>query len=326
MAEQGIAIIGECMVEISGQPFAIMRQSFGGDSINTAIYLRQLLSAKCSGEQESGEQVAAQKNSPAQVSYITVMGEDSLSQAIIDKWQDYNLDTQFVLTNPNKNVGLYLIQTDEHGERDFHYWRNDSAAKYLMQHSGIEQVLSAIGHYQACYLSGISIAILPDEDKTLLINALKKLKAQGVKIVFDSNYRPRLWQSVEQTKSCYREMYQLADLLLLTFDDEQAVWGDQSVADCAMRLSEFTPPELVIKDGANGCFYIAGEINQHITTSKVNEIKDTTAAGDSFNAGFLAGWLKQLSPEICGRWGNQLAGQVIQQQGAIVPINLELIE
>lgn len=71
------------------------------------------------------------------------------------------------------------------------------------------------------YLSGISLAILPENDRTLLIAQLRELKTQGVKIAFDSNYRPKLWESVAAAQAHYAELLQLVDLALVTFDDEQ---------------------------------------------------------------------------------------------------------
>jgi 2-dehydro-3-deoxygluconokinase len=65
MSAKSIAIIGECMVELSGQPFSAMQQNYGGDSINTAIYLKKL---------------AAQS---VNVNYVTAMGSDPLSHALI---------------------------------------------------------------------------------------------------------------------------------------------------------------------------------------------------------------------------------------------------
>lgn len=306
--EMKIAIIGECMVEISGQLLGTMQQSYGGDTFNTACYLKYL----------AGNHL--------NVSYVTVMGQDALSNAIVDSWQQKGIDCQFVLRTPNKHPGLYSIQNDHSGERYFQYWRNDAAARYLMQQPETPSVFESLGRYQAVYLSGISLAILPESDRIQIIEALRKLKGLGVKIVFDSNYRPGLWRTLADTLACYEQMYTISDLALLTFEDERLIWQDTSPDTAIGRLAKYSIPELVLKDGANGCYYHSQNHTIHFATTPVKDVVDTTAAGDSFNAGYLDAWLSSASPEICANRGNKLATQVIKQKGAIVPIDLPLIK
>lgn len=299
-----LAVIGESMAEISGQPFSMMQQGMGGDTMNTAIYLKMLC-------QEHGV-----------VSYVTAMGQDALSQAIVAKWHQYRLDTSKVMINNDKNVGLYYILNDASGERTFQYWRNDSAARYMMQHPEKEQIFQQLSHYDGVFLSGISLAILPPQDRKALIAELHRLRQAGVNIFFDGNYRPVLWPSVQEARASYEQLYRLSDVVLVTFDDEQMLWGDDDINACQQRLTAYDAPELIIKDGENGCLYQSPEHAFIVPTRPVNNVVDTTAAGDSFNAGFLAGWLTQQSAKRCCELGNQLAGQVIQKQGAIVDIDL----
>jgi len=303
MAAFKLAIIGECMAELSGSLFSSMQQGFGGDTMNTAIYLKQLL------------------NGQVQTSYVSVMGEDNLSNAMIEKWQGYGVDTQFVLRDPKRHCGLYMIQNEANGERHFQYWRSDAAAKFLLQHQDSENVFKQLACFEAIFLSGISLAILPLNDRANLMIKLKNLNQQGCKIIFDGNYRPALWQSIEHAQVAYQQMYEVCDLALVTFDDEAALWGDNSVDETISRLQPFNISELITKDGANGCFYTVNSKTNQIATSLVEQVVDTTAAGDSFNAGFLSKWLQNKSLAQACEMGNLVAGQVIQQKGAIVKLD-----
>ncbi len=312
MSAKSIAIIGECMVELSGQPFSAMQQNYGGDSINTAIYLKKL---------------AAQS---VNVNYVTAMGSDPLSHALIEKWRQQQLNTDSVLIDPSKQPGLYMIQNDSAGERTFQYWRNDSAAKYLLRHPEFSNVLSMLKTIDAIYLSGISLAILPEQDCNTLLTHLEELAAKGVKIVYDSNYRPALWSNKTHCQITNAKAYALADLALVTLDDENELWGDTSLESCTQRLHQQGAKELVIKTGADGCQYSKINADKTITveqfsTKKITNVVDTTAAGDSFNAGFLAFWLADNPISQCALAGNLLAGQVIQQRGAIVPLDVNAI-
>ena len=308
-----IAIIGECMIELSsvqsniGSKETTIKQSFGGDGMNTAIYLKKLA------------------EDAIDVHYVSSMGTDPQSHSLIKQWQDHGINTDSVLINSAKHAGLYMIQNDDDGERTFQYWRNDSAARYMVQHNDFEQTIAKLRDFDAIYLSGISLAILPEQDCNTLIAELTQLASSGVKIIFDSNYRPSLWSSKDHCQKVTKQMYALSTLALVTFDDEYDLWADDSIENCRKRLHNQGVKELVIKDGENGCQFSVGDKVEKFSTEKVNKVVDTTAAGDSFNAGFLAYWLQALPIEKCADAGNKLAGQVIQQKGAIVDINTSLI-
>ena len=309
MSKKKIAIIGECMVELSGAIFGEMQQNFGGDTMNTAIYMKKLASERID------------------VNYVTVMGEDALSQAMIARWQDYQVNCDTVLTDSNKHAGLYMIQTDAHGERTFQYWRNDSAAKYLVRHAKFADIVSQLKAVDAVYLSGISLAILPIDDCNILLNVLAVLKVHGVKIIYDSNHRPTLWASQSHCQQSNNRMYQLADLALVTFEDEAQIWGFNNLTECREHLHQQGVRQLVIKTGEKGCQYSENShsiVNQY-DARLVDNVVDTTAAGDSFNAGFLSYWLLNHDIASCAEAGNLVAGQVIQQRGAIVPIDNSIL-
>ncbi|ABR74831.1 sugar kinase [Actinobacillus succinogenes] len=296
-----IAILGECMIELNGKPFGQMRQTYGGDTLNTATYLARVT-----------------RKDQVDISYVSVLGKDNLSLAMLAHWQDDGINTDCVLLDQKRQPGLYLIQLDDKGERTFLYWRSQSAARYLLQHEGYAEVLTKLATVDMIYLSGISLAILPENDRTLLIKQLKNLKKTGVKIAFDSNYRPALWDNLQQTQACYQALLSLVDLALVTFDDEQSLWQDENVQQTISRLAGLGIDTIVVKSGEDGAvFYHNGE-TQQVVTEIVRQVVDTTSAGDAFNAGFLNGYLQQKSLfESCQR-GNKLAGIVIQHKGAII--------
>lgn len=296
-----LALIGECMIELNGEPFGHMRQTYGGDTLNTATYVARV----CLPNQ-------------IEVSYVSALGQDKLSQGMIEHWQADGINTDFVLRDAARSAGLYLIQLDKQGERTFLYWRNQSAARYLLQHPDYPNVLEKLKSVDMVYLSGISLAILPENDRTLLINQLAELKKVGVEIAFDSNYRPKLWDSLQQAQECYKALLPLVDVALVTFDDEEMLWGDKDEQATITRLSSFGIPKIIVKQGSKGALIAVGKQQTFVPTIPVKNVVDTTSAGDSFNAGFLTGYLQGKSLEICCQQGNQVAGIVIQHKGAII--------
>ncbi|MGY3942815.1 2-dehydro-3-deoxygluconokinase [Aeromonas tecta] len=297
-----VAVIGECMIELSESKTDLVRH-FGGDTLNTAIYLTRA-------------------NPELTVHYVTAMGTDAMSGAMMAQWQQEGVHTSLVQRLDNKLPGLYLIETDEQGERTFHYWRSDAAARYWLQGPDAQQVCQTLRGFDYLYLSGISLAILSPADRTTLLQLLAEYRAAGVKIAFDNNYRPRLWESKAATQQTYRAMLALTDIAFLTLDDEFALWGDSQESQTLARTQALGVGEIVIKRGAEPCLIVQGEQRDEVPAVELAkaQVIDTTAAGDSFSAGYLAKRLAQASAREAACYAHLLASTVIQHRGAIIPL------
>ena len=297
--------IGECMIELQRGGTG-MDYRFGGDTLNAAVYLARLLD-------------------PAhmQVAYVTGLGTDGMSDEMVAAWQAEGIDTASVLRLPERLPGIYLIETAAGGERTFHYWRADSAARHWLEAPDAGKVLLQLGRAHTVYLSGISMAILSPGDRELLLVALGQCRARGGQVVFDNNYRPRLWDSAAVAAAVYGRVLANCDLALLTLDDEQALYGGSgeleadSLAAIA-RARDLGVTEVVVKRGAAPCL-VWGEGRLHrVAPAPVARVVDTTAAGDSFGAAYLAARLQGHGCEAAARAGHRLAGAVIGQRGAII--------
>ncbi|CAH0528693.1 sugar kinase [Vibrio hippocampi] len=296
-----IAIIGECMVELQRKG-ELLKQSFGGDTLNTALYLSRLT-----------------QNHNLKVSYITALGNDPFSAEMMNAWNDEGIDTEQILRLENKMPGLYHIETDGTGERSFYYWRSDAAAKFVFDQDESATLIETLLGYDAVYLSGITLAILTDNGRDKLFSFLKAFKEKGGQVFFDNNYRPKLWADQQTAIDTYKTMLTYTDTALLTFDDEQDLFGDEFVEQCIERTSEAGVSEIAIKRGSKDCLVIADEQANYVATKPVANVVDTTAAGDSFSAGYLAKRLTGGSAIEAAAVGHKVAGTVIQHQGAVIP-------
>lgn len=301
MKVERIAIIGECMIELKKVDNALL-EGFGGDTLNTAIYLSRLTN-------EQG----------VDVSYITGLGKDPFSKDMLANWQEEHINTEMVHLSDHKLPGIYTIETGADGERSFYYWRNDSAAKYWLRESDINEVIEQLNQHQLIYISGISLAILPIDCREKLIIALAACRNTGVKISFDNNYRPALWDKPEDAQKWYTKVLKLTDIAFLTYDDEEMLWGDSSEEHAIQRTQAFGVEEIVVKRGAEACFVITEKERISVSANKIDNIVDTTAAGDSFSAGYLAKRILGGTAEQSAIAGHQMAGAVIQYSGAIIP-------
>lgn len=296
-----IALIGECMIELQQHADGTLRQSFGGDTLNTAVYMARMLGGS------------------SQVDYVTALGDDSFSDAMCKVWSDEQIGLSRVQRLPGRLPGLYCIQTDANGERRFLYWRNEAAVRDCFTTPAAEPILAALVDYDVLYFSGITLAVLGEQGRARLISTLTDARARGACVAFDNNYRPRLWTSVEQAREAYRAVLPHVDVALLTEDDEQALFGYDDAEQLFSVYRALGIGEVVVKRGANSCLVERGGERFEIPAQVVPRVVDTTAAGDSFSAGYLAQRLKGASPEEAARAGHRLAGLVIQHPGAVIP-------
>ncbi|QIQ21759.1 2-dehydro-3-deoxygluconokinase [Zophobihabitans entericus] len=298
-----IAVIGECMIELS-EKHKQAKRSFGGDTLNTSVYMARLL-----------------PHQDYKIHYVTGLGTDSFSDEMITAWQKEGVATDLVQRMANKLPGLYAIVTDDKGERSFYYWRNDAAARFWLKTAETEIILKQIENYQYLYLSGISIAILDGESLRKLVELLKRFRAKGGKVAFDNNYRPRLWADQQQAQAVYWDILSCTDIAFLTLDDEDLLWGKQSLESVIKRSKQLGISEIIIKRGAESCIIDAPEGQFDVPANKIakSAIVDTTAAGDSFSAGYLAARLQGKDPVSAAKQGHLVAGTVIQHQGAVIP-------
>lgn len=300
-----IVSIGECMGELSetGTP-GLLSMGFAGDTLNTAWYLRGML------------------GSDWQIDYLTAVGTDTLSQRLVDFLVTEGIGTQHIRLLAEKTIGLYHISLRD-GERSFTYWRNDSAARRLA--SDPAAVAAALQDADVAYWSGITLAILPAGDRVALLDILSQFAGRGGQVVFDPNLRPRLWDNPDSMRGWIHRAAAVSSLCLPSFDDEAAHFGDASPADTVARYRDQGTSRVVVKNGP-GDVTIADAMGRLETVSvpSAQIVVDTTAAGDSFNAGYLAAELVGASMADAAAAGAALARKVIGARGALVRQALEL--
>ena len=305
-----VVFFGECMLELSGQPcdstgeFQRMQLGFGGDTLNTAVYLARL----------GGPRV--------NVRYATALGEDAMSSRMMARWALEGIGLDLVRRLPDGLPGLHMIALDEHGERSFSYWRDKAAARKYFE-TGLTPLEAWATEWDALYVSGISLAILPDAGRERLFALMRELRLRGRRVIFDNNYRPRLWRDIDMARHCYDRAFELASTALVTADDHQQLHGFPTTAEAVESAQGLGSGEILIKRGPAATLVRDCATGRHWTevdADRVDKVVDTTAAGDAFAAGYLAHRLAGRSAVEAARFGNRVAARVIQYPGALIPL------
>lgn len=301
MSPPEVVSIGECMVELARGADGRFGLSYGGDTFNTAVYL-----ARCG----------------VSVAYATRLGDDPYSAAIIDLAEAEGIRTEHMARTPGRMPGLYLIETTNGGERTFHYWRDRSPARELFETADAGMLIEAIARARLVYVSGITLSLYAATGLDRLFDAVNRASAAGALIAMDGNYRPRGWAGdAGRARAVMERFWRRTHIALPTFEDESALWGDATPDDTIDRLEALGVREVVVKQGPEGAIVAHGAQKQRTTVpipERVTAI-DTSAAGDSFNAAYLAARLRHRTPQEAARAGHRLAGIVVQHRGAIAP-------
>lgn len=293
-----LGVIGECMLEFS-QHDDIYQLGYGGDVFNTAVYATRL---------------------GLDVSFFTATGDDHYSRYLVGAWNNEGVNTNTVRIIPGGTPGLYIIQTDDTGERSFHYWRDTTPFKqWLKPGSYLDTLPEQLAQHQCVYFSGISLALLEDADRTRLLELLADYRIQGGLVAFDPNYRPRLWQNHTEATTWIDKAYGISNMAFPSYDDEALLRGETSHDKLIQNISTLGVPEIVLKNGAGEVMIFSQGDSGKVPTEPVHPVVDTTAAGDAFNGGYLSTRLKGAEAIASAKKGCRTAAQVIQHRGAIIP-------
>ncbi len=291
-----VLAIGECMIELTHIDEDVLRIGCAGDTFNTAAYL-----SRCS----SRDRVA--------VDFLTSVGDGYYSERVLTAIASEGIGTDGIRRVPGRSPGLYLVRTDGAGERSFTYYRSQSPARELFAEAAPD-----LRGYDVVYVSAITLQILGTTARERLWTALRSFRADGGAVVFDSNYRPAGWPDVDTARHAVRTTWELTTTGLPTFTDEQALFGDDSPERTVARLAGLGVSEIVVKNGEFGCTVAHGAGAQTLPAVTVERVVDSTAAGDAFNAGYLAERLAGSDPVESAKQAQVLASTVIQHPGAIV--------
>lgn len=280
----------------AGRP-SEFRLGYAGDTFNTAWYLAQIA-----------------KNT--EVSFVTALGDDVISQEMRAFICESGIDDAYIQVIPGKTVGLYLIHLKD-GERSFSYWRDSSAARQLAaDQAALEQSMATA---DLIYFSGITLAILDPQSRQNLFSALRRARAAGKSIAFDTNLRPRLWADPEEMKEMVMLAAAQSDIVLPSYDDEAVWFGDINATETLNRYAKIGPELIIVKNSADPVVFQHLGQRGEVQVEPAIDVVDTTAAGDSFNAGVFAEIMQFSDPVKAISLGCRLAGQVVRKRGALVP-------
>jgi len=291
--------VGEATVELARGGDGRFALASSGDTFNTAIYLAR---------------------AGAPVAFASALGDDPYSDAIVSLAAAEGIATDLIVRVKGGLPALTLIDTDRQGKRRAHAWREAAPARELFELPTWSRSAEALTSARLIYFSGITLSLYSNIGVGRFLAAVELARAAGPTVAFDGNFRPHGWNGdLTRARTVFAEALKRVDIALPAYDDGAVLWGDPSPEATVERLQAFGVAEIVVKNGPNGALVAVSGARDMIPVPEVVAPVDATAAGDGFNAGYLAARLSGANAADAAVIAHKLAGQVIRHRGAILP-------
>ena len=268
-------------------------KAYAGDALNTAVMARRL---------------------GAQTAFLTGMGDDPFAFGLKQLLMMEGIEARYVRAFAEGYTGLYFIAHTEDGDREFLYYRKNSAASLIGEHHITEPMIQS---FKMVYSTGITLGISASM-QAAVIKAFRLARKNNIMTVFDPNYRHRMWKSKIDAFEAMDALLPYVDVILPTVPDDTLPTIGLSRVDQIMDYFWFKHvPLVVLKAGANGCHVGYRKNIEHVPAMPAERVMDTTGAGDAFNGAFMVGLLNGKSLLDCARLATTAAGLKVQREGTI---------
>lgn len=233
----------------------------------------------------------------AKVGYITRVGKDDFGECFMNLWEREGVDTSCVEKDPEAPTGIYFISR-RGKEHFFTYYRAGSAASRMRPETVPSEYIAGARLF---HTSGISQAISTSACDAVF-EAISIARKAGTLVSYDPNLRLRLWP-LERARAVIHRAAAMADILLPSLEDARALTERESPEEIARFYLHLGPKVVALKMGPEGSLVASGDMIRRFPPYAV-EVKDTSGAGDVFDAAFVIGYLSGWDLERCAKFAN----------------------
>ena len=293
-----VCSIGEAMIEISNIKNSLYNQSLAGDTLNFCNYLdKKKLNAFC----------------------LSAIGRSEINQSLLDFVKSKNISTKYIKQIKQFEVGLYLIKNKDNGEKQFFYWRDESAAKQYFNNIDFLNLYKELKNFDYIYFSGITLSIIHISKLNNFIKLLKLLKSKKIKIVFDFNIRPTRWNK-KNLNNFFDSVLKFVDICFLSGEDMNYWKNKNNIKSYEKIVRKYKIKHSIFRKNAELTYAIQNKKKYTIRNKFIRKVIDTSGAGDGFNAAYLSNFIVNNDPLLALKAGSSLGSKIVMKKGAIVDV------
>ena len=293
-----VCSIGEAMIEISNVKNNLYNQSFAGDTLNFCNYLdKKKLNAF----------------------FLSAIGKSEINQSLLDFIKSKNISTKYIKQINQFEVGLYLIKNKDNGEKQFFYWRDESAAKQYFNNIDFINLYKELKNFDYIYFSGITLSIIHVSKLNNFIKLLKLLKSKKIKIVFDFNIRPTRWNK-KNLNNFFDSVLKFVDICFLSGEDMSYWKNKNGIKSYEQIVRKYKIKHSIFRKNAKFTYVFLNK-NKYVFKNKLlKKVVDTSGAGDGFNAAYLSNFIANNDPILALKAGSTLGSKIVMKKGAIADV------
>ena len=293
-----VCSIGEAMIEISNINNSLYNQSFAGDTLNFCNYLdKKKLNAF----------------------FLSAIGKSEINQSLLDFVKSKKISTKYIKQINKFEVGLYLIKNKDNGEKQFFYWRDESAAKQYFNDIDFINLYKELKNFDYIYFSGITLSIIHVSKLNNFIKLLKLLKSKKIKIVFDFNIRPTRWNK-KNLNNFFDSVLKFVDICFLSGEDMSYWKNKNDIKSYEQIVRKYKIKHSIFRKNAKFTYVFLNK-NKYVFKNKLlKKVVDTSGAGDGFNAAYLSNFIVNNDPVLALKAGSSLGSKIVMKKGAIVDV------
>ena len=231
----------------------------------------------------------------AKVTFLGMIGKDQFGQLVRDSLKARGVDVSNLIETESAATGLTAILNYDNDRANVTY----PGAMSLMGCKDIDPaVIARAGHVH------ISSVFLQQTLHDQLFEIVSLVKAQGATLSMDVQFDP-----AEKWDFDYKKILPLVDIFMPNEQELTCITGKPTVEEALAEIRPYLRNMAVIKMGTKGSLLVTPEGDRRVAAILNPSVVDAIGAGDSFDAGFIAAFVRGKSPSACQDMGN-LTGAV----------------
>lgn len=212
---------------------------------------------------------------------LTKLGDDPFGDYIIDVLNDAGIDTSNIERDQEGETALAFVSLAADGNRDFKFYRKNSADLRYSVDDIPEDILDDCGMIHFCSVDLVE-SPMKEAHKKLIDMAIEK----GVKVSFDPNLRFSLWDDLDALKNTVNDFIPYADIVKISDEELEFITGKTDIKDAVPEILSGRTKYVIYTKGADGAEIYTKDGMVEAPGYSI-EVRDTTGAGDSFIGAFL---------------------------------------
>ena len=289
-----------------------------GDAVVDLIPDGETRYLKCPGGAPANVAVAISRLG-GDTAFFGRVGQDPLGRFMKQTLTDEKVNTDDMFLDEAQRTSTVIVDLDDDGERSFTFMVKPSADQFF----SIEDIPKFT---YGQWMHSCSIALANEPSRSATLEAMQRMKSAGGYISFDPNLREDVWAEPSQIKEVVMSAVELADVVKFSEEELTFLTGTETL-DSALDALNFAPNKLIIVTlGARGALAVYNGERRVIEGTKVDQVVDTTGAGDAFVGGLLAklsqsdDWYSWSQVEAAVYWGNACGALATTQKGAMTAL------